>query len=146
MKTDQEIKEYIAARPGITADRVCSNIKQPGLTRGYVARLMSGASPAASPQQQPPAKVAVRVKPKTLADFRKAHDNPQKIRNGLASLGEGSYLTEEEFRQFCNIPANLWRRNAELPEFADNKLRHAGIVHWASKSTIQDMKTITGSA
>ena len=95
---------------------------------------------------QPPNRPPVRVKVKTLEDFRKAHDNPQKIRNGLASLRAGAYLTEEEFRQFCSIPANLWRRNAELPEFSDNHLKVAGVVHWASKSTIEEMKTIIGAA
>jgi hypothetical protein len=121
------------------ANNLCSH----GVPADRIRALQAaGSATAAVTPPKPP----VRVKPKTLDDFRKEFDNPQKIRNGLAALSNNSYLTEEEFRQFCKIPSNLWRRNAELPEFADNKLKVAGIVHWASKSTIQEMKTIIGSA
>jgi hypothetical protein len=142
MKTDQELREYIASRPGLSVETIANNLSGHHIPFDRIRACLSPTSaPAAVPM-----KPAVRVKPKTLDDFRKAHDNPQKIRKGIAALAEGSYLTEEEFRQFCNIPANFWRRNAELPEFADNKLRHVGIVYWASRPTIQEMKTIIGAA
>ena len=147
MKTTRQLQEYVKARPGITPQQLQKNLHQPGFTIEMARAALAGQPVAPNPVLiQPPNRPPVRVKVKTLEDFRKAHDNPQKIRNGLASLRAGAYLTEEEFRQFCSIPANLWRRNAELPEFSDNHLKVAGVVHWASKSTIQEMKSIIGAA
>ena len=142
MKTDAELQEYIRTHPSATLKQAYDNLHRHGVSWVRVKAAMEAARGPSAILPNP----QVRVRPKTLDDFRKAHDNPQKIRNGLASLADGAYLTEEEFRQFCNIPANLWRRNADLPEFSDNHLKHAGIVHWASKTTIQEMKTIIGVA
>lgn len=124
---------------------VAHNLRLHGVTSERIRGLLPQVKQAI-PMSNPPIKPIPRVRPKSLDEFRKMHDNPQKIRNGLESLASSAYLTEEEFRQFCNIPANLWRRNADLPEFVDNKLKHAGVVHWASKETIREMKNIIGSA
>ena len=131
-----------------TEAQIAHNLHNHGVTGDKVRSLMLLAKSPGAPvsEEQIAVKPAPRVRPKNLEEFRKMHDNPQKIRNGLANLVGSTYLTEEEFRQFCNIPATLWRRNAELPEFADHKLKHAGVVYWASKKTIQEMKTIIGSA
>ena len=146
MKTDQELRAYVAAHPGKSFSKLADNLSSHGVKAGDFQRAMAGTPKAPVSFVSPAPKPLARVKPKTLADFRKAFDNPQKIRNGLAALADGAYLTEEEFRVFCNIPQQLWRRNAELTEFADNHLKVAGIVHWAGKDTIQEMKTIIGSA
>ena len=146
MKTDQELREYAATHPTLSPSRIVDNLKSHKITVADVNRALAAAQKAAVPFAQPAPKPLVRVKPKTLDDFRRAFDNPQKIRNGLGALADGAYLTEEEFRVFCNIPQQLWRRNAELTEFSDNHLKVAGIVHWAGKDTIQEMKTIIGSA
>jgi hypothetical protein len=81
----------------------------------------------------------------SLADFRKAHDIPQKIRNKLPSL-RGGYVTEEELRKLCEVPVQNWRRYAELPEFAPNKFKLDGVTYWAGVETITQMKQITGRA
>jgi hypothetical protein len=148
MKTDSELREYIASHPALSVTTICKNLGSHRIPAARVRALIGTRNTNApvQPLASAPSRPVVRVRPKTLAEFRKAHDNPQKIRNGLAALADGAYLTEEEFRQFCNIPANFWRRNAELPEFADNKLRHVGVVYWASKPTVQEMKTIIGAA
>lgn len=99
-----------------------------------------GASP--EPQQAPVAKPRVR----SLSDFRRAHDVPQKIRDTIANLRADGYVTEEELRQLCEVPHQHWRRNAELPEFAANKFRLEGTTYWAAPSTIKSMKQITGRA
>jgi hypothetical protein len=148
MKTDQELRAYAAAHLGLSFSTMADNLRKSGVTAGDFHRAvgMKPAAPATVSAPQTAKAAPVRVKPKTLDDFRKAFDNPQKIRNGLATLADGGWLNEEEFRRFCDIPVQLWRRNADLPEFADHKLKHAGITHWAGKATIQEMKTIIGAA
>ena len=147
MKTDQEIIAYIRSHPATIASRIAHNLGAHGVTGERVRALWAVAKQADAPATVHTApKPPVRVKPKTMDDFRRAFDNPQKIRNGLSALAEGAYFTEEEFRVFCNIPQQLWRRNAELSEFSDNHLKVAGVVHWGRKGTIQEMKTIVGSA
>ena len=81
----------------------------------------------------------------SLADFRKAHDIAQKIRNKLPSL-RGGYVTEEELRKMCEVPVQNWRRYAELPEFSGNKFKLDGVTYWAGVETILQMKQITGRA
>ena len=146
MKTDPEIIAYIQSHPNHAPARIAHNLKRHGITGEKVRALWGRAKVAQTPASIGPTKAVVRVKLKSLDEFRRAHDNPQKIRTGLEGLTAGSYLTEEEFRVFCNIPAQLWRRNADLPEFSDNRLRHAGVVYWAAKTTIEEMKTIIGAA
>jgi hypothetical protein len=100
---------------------------------------------ATKPEQKPlaaPAKPRVR----SLADFRRSHDIPQKIRNTIRGLRPGGYVTEEELRQLCEVPVQNWRRHADLPEFSANKFRLDGVCYWASPETIKQMKQITGRA
>ena len=145
--TTDEIRAYIRTHPNHTNDQICSNLKHKGIHAADVnaAREPSGNSGklAAKPAT---ASSAPRIKVRDLSEFRKAHDNPQKIRTKLAAMREGSYVTEEELRQLCDVAVQHWRRNAELPEFSDNKFKLDGVVYWAPKDTIREMKKITGRA
>jgi hypothetical protein len=87
-----------------------------------------------------------KPRPRSLADFRRAHDIPQKIRDTVRALRKDCYVTEEELRKLCEIPVQNWRRNADLPEFSANKFRLDGVTYWAAPDTIKQMKTITGRA
>lgn len=98
-----------------------------------------------APQRIDAATTTTTARIHSLADFRKAHDIPQKIRNKLPSL-RGGYVTEEELRKLCEVPVQNWRRYAELPEFAGNKFKHDGVTYWANVETITQMKQITGRA
>lgn len=108
--------------------------------RRIVDALRSGKSAEERTSQTP------RVRAKLLSEFRRDHDIPQKIRDRLEGMRDGTYLTEEEMRQLCEVPVNNWRRNAELPEFADFKFKHDGVSYWAPTATIREMKKITGRA
>lgn len=144
MKTYQQIKNYLAAHPTLTDEQVRSNMKRHGVTRRQIAAVRNGLPPdevGAAPVGAPKA-IRVRV----LADFRRAHDIPQKIRERLGGLRPSGYVTEEELRQLCEVPVQSWRRHAELPEFAANKFRLDGVTYWAAPDTIRAMKQITGRA
>ncbi|MBU2072742.1 MAG: hypothetical protein KKA68_21115, partial [Gammaproteobacteria bacterium] len=93
-----------------------------------------------------PSPVTPRIKVRDISEFRKAHDIPQKIRTRLATMRTDNYVTEEEMRQLCDVAVQHWRRNADLPEFSENKFKLDGVVYWASKGTIHEMKKITGRA
>ena len=145
MKTPEQIKEYVRTHAHWTVRQMHAVLYRHGVNAEQIRAVRAELEKTEGAPSTPLPKLA-RIKPKSLDEFRKAHDIPQKIRLGLAQLPPSAYFTEEEFRQFCNVPANLWRRNAELPEFSDHKFKHAGVVHWAAKATITDMKRITGSA
>lgn len=94
---------------------------------------------------EPVNKVTVaRPRVKTLADFRRAHDIAQKIRDTVAAIRTDGYVTEEELRQMCEVPVAHWRRHADLPEFSVNKFKLDGTVYWAKEAAIKQMKQITG--
>lgn len=87
-----------------------------------------------------------RPRVRSLSDFRRMHDIPQKIRDTLDGIKTDGYVTEEELRHLCEVPVSMWRRNAELPEFAPYKFRLDGVTYWAATDTIKQMKQITGRA
>lgn len=142
MKTQAEIQAYIAAHPELTDTKIADNMRRHGIKVPQVreARASMGANGAR------PAAQAPRVRARDISEFRRAHDIPQKLRERLAALRPNSYLTEEELRQLCDVAVQNWRRNAELPEFADHKFKHDGVVYWGSAATIREMKRITGRA
>lgn len=90
-----------------------------------------------------PEYTAAKSDRKTLAGFRDAHDYAKRIKEAIAEHCHGdSYLTEAELRQAADVPGNLWRRYADLPEFEANKLTYRGQVLWGSQSTIKQMRDI----
>lgn len=94
----------------------------------------------------PAAITTSRPRVRSLSDFRRMHDIPQKIRDTLAGIKTDGYVTEEELRHLCEVPVSMWRRNADLPEFSSNKFKLDGVTYWASPETIKQMKLITGRA
>jgi hypothetical protein len=84
---------------------------------------------------------------RTLEDFRKAHDQSWKIRDGLRRLFSGSaYMTDAEFREAVSGNPSRWRSAADAQEFAENRYRVSGEILWASKDTIRKMRQIRGEA
>jgi hypothetical protein len=144
--TTDEIRAYVRTHPNHTTDQIVSNLKHKGVRYADVTAARGNAPIKKPAPAQAPAHTAQRIKIRDLSEFRKAHDNPQKIRNRLVAMREGSYVTEEELRQLCDVAVQHWRRNAELPEFADNKFKLDGVVYWAPQDTIREMKKITGRA
>jgi len=141
-KTQSELIEYIKRRPDLADYQVAKNMKCHGVRAGEVA-----AARAAMDSGRPAATVTPsRIRIRSLEDFRRSHDVPQKIRDRITGLKADGYVTEEELRQLCEVPVQGWRRNAELPEFSEHKLKIDGVTYWASKETIRAMKRITGRA
>ena len=143
MKTENEIRRYAKEHPGCTPRQIRSNLRRHKVTGRQVREALG----LPAPDSDKDGAIDIpRIRVRSIDEFRKAHDIPQKIRDRLANFRRGGYLTEEELRQLCGVPVQLWRRHAELPEFADHKLRHEGVVYWGAKETIVKMKQITGRA
>ena len=132
MKTQQQLKEYVSAHPGLTVRDIVRNLHRQNVRPENVRAAMAGG-----------AVVAKAGNVKTLADFRKEHDCPQKLREAIKRLGKG-YVSESEMRTMAQIPNQRWRGTADSPEFDDNRIKANGSVLWASKQTIAEMKTIMG--
>jgi len=93
----------------------------------------------------PDGTVQIGPKPagKTLDQFRAQFDVREKIRAGLSRIG-AVYMTDTEFREFCGVPLNRWRRYADLEEFLPFRLRLSDVLYWASAEMIGEMKNIAG--
>ena len=84
---------------------------------------------------------------RTLADFRREHDQTWKIRDGLRRLFTGGVImTDAEFRNAVNGNATRWRSAADAAEFRENRYRVSGEMNWGSKETIREMRKIRGEA
>lgn len=90
---------------------------------------------------------AVAEKARTLADFRKEHDQAWKIRDGLKRLFGGQVImTDSEFRDAVSGNPSRWRAAADMTEFKENRYRVSGELYWAAKETIREMRKIKGEA
>ena len=140
---DTTTRELIAAKIRARAElkdyEIAKLLKRRKVKSADVAEVR--ATMGGKPEDKP---AIVRIR--SLHEFKRAHDVPQKIRDRLASLRKDGYVTEEELRQLCEVPVQNWRRHAELPEFAPHKFKLDGVTYWASVETIRAMKQITGRA
>jgi hypothetical protein len=100
--------------------------------------------PAAAEKQPAPKPTSTG---RTLADFRKSHDQSWKIRDGVRRLLVGGiYMTDAEFREAVGGNPARWRVAADASEFAQFRYRVQGELLWASAATIKEMRKIRGEA
>ncbi len=139
MRTQEQIVEYLKLHPGISTHKVCSSMKRHGVSAAQVkaARAVLGAGCGLS-------SCGTHHRPRTLDTFRDEFDIALKIRKGLKRLPKNEYRHDDEFREFCGVPMNQWRRYADMDEFSVFKLKHAGRLHWAHPQFIEQMKEVLG--
>ena len=145
-KTRSIIVAAIGRFSGKANWEIADNIKHkiPGVRAAQVAEVRGESN--AVPEKATTGAVQNRPRIRSLAEFHRDHDIPQKIRDTINGLRKDGYATEEELRQMCGVPVQNWRRNADLPEFSGNKFKLDGVTFWAAPTTIQSMKQITGRA
>lgn len=83
-------------------------------------------------------------KGKTLSQFRTQFDVREKIRQGIKSHLKNITMTDQEFREACQVPVNEWRRFASLDEFSQYTAKLKGTVFWARPEMLLEMKEILG--
>jgi len=138
MKTIEQRVIAAAQKHGWSVNKVRKNLSNPPSGDEVRAILEAHEVNVSFPDGLPPKPAG-----KTLASFRDAHDYAKRIKEAIAEhCGGDSYLTEAELRQSADVPGNLWRRYADLPEFESNKLTYRGQVLWGSQSTIKQMRDI----
>jgi hypothetical protein len=146
MDQRQRVKNYIAKHGTTDAARIRSGLYNgkggpvPSSVIREVLAQVSGQPLPTAPSPTPPTS---KVKTRTLGEFRSQHDYALKLKRTLSELGEG-YLTEHELKAAAGIPAHVWRRYADLPEFQQNKLKLRDVTYWAKPRVIEQMKEIVG--
>lgn len=133
----QKVINCIKKRPDITNKKIYSNVKGSNVDIVTQARKMVGNKIA-------PSEVKTPVKGKTLEQFKKQFDVREKIKDGLKRLGSDCYMTDTEFREFCGVHINNWRRFADEDQFKNYRVRINSIWHWASAGMVKRMKDIVG--
>jgi hypothetical protein len=88
--------------------------------------------------------VVKKVRGRTLQQFKALFDVKERIRNGIKTHLGTVYLTDQEFREACEIPPQDWRRHADLDEFEMYRWRYKTILYWAHPRTIEAMKETVG--
>lgn len=127
----ERIRACAARHPDWPARRISNSIK--GSTEALVRECL----PASKPAPEAP-------KGRTLAAFRAEYDVREKIRAGLRGLGKGVYMTDPEFRDACEVPAQYWRRFADLDEFKPYRWRFRETLYWGQPATLAEMREIVG--
>ena len=139
---DQAIREkaeaLLAADPTLGRERLAKELNiSEGVTRTMLKKLES----AVCIQTKGTPSVSAG---KSLTDFRQQFDISLRIREGLSKLN-GVYMTDSEFRQFCNIPTSHWRQYADQDEFKKFRGKFpGGQLLWAKESMMIEMKRIAG--
>lgn len=107
----------------------------------------AGVAGKGTPTPAAPARPAAAGATRTLADFRRDHDQSWKIRDGLKRLfAGGAIMTDAEFREAVNGNPSRWRAAADQAEFREFRYRVGGELLWAAKDTIREMRKIRGEA
>lgn len=123
--------------------------KVAGMRTATFSKLVQGkitAQPNKIKSLSKPAKT-VPADNRTLADFRREHDQAWKIRDGLKRLFGGQVImTDAEFREAVSGNPSRWRAAADMSEFKENRYRVGGELLWASKETVREMRKIRGEA
>lgn len=148
MTLEERIEAAIERNPGHTPAQIARNVR--GSHVHDVLAVIGGTKGQPCPQTPTVAsrkKTESDAATRTLADFRREHDQAWKIRDGLNRLFGGQVImTDAEFREaVCGNP-NRWRSAADQTEFKENRYRVGGEVLWASKETILEMRKIRGEA
>jgi hypothetical protein len=119
-------------------------IKATGAHRDSVVRVMRHMGIGGGAGKAP---VVSGAPQRTLADFRREHDQVWKIRDGIKRLFRGKeILTDAEFRQAVGGNPSRWRSAADMEEFRANRYRVSGEMLWAGANTINEMRKIRGEA
>lgn len=88
---------------------------------------------------------SIKQRGKTLGQFRAQFDVRERIRAGIKRHLNGVYMTDQEFREACGIPAQDWRRFADLDEFEPYRWRYRAVIYWAQPKMIASMKETVGA-
>lgn len=64
-------------------------------------------------------------------------DYGAQLRRAVSKLKRG-YLPEYAFRASLNMPADKFRRAADMPEFEPYKIKIDGKIHWAPKDLVTE--------
>jgi len=87
---------------------------------------------------KPPEKSAQKIAGFTAKDLRSKYDNVFKIREGVKKLKAGIYLSDQQMRELCKVPINLWRACAEKAEFDKFKYKpNAKDIYWGTPQSIR---------
>jgi hypothetical protein len=150
MKTPLErVKDYIARTGASDAERIrlAMRRKSEGPVPMAVIRAVLAGRPA------PEVKVSVDGKPAktspeagvkklTIEDVMRQYHVPTKIKSTISSHLEGrnALYDDDSFRKLCEVPVQNWRRNADLAEFASNKIKISSVLHWGSVENCKRIK------
>lgn len=135
MRSEGKSYSEIAAAVGVAKSTVQEAFA--GAKRNHRAGIAAKPKPTA-PEAAPS---------RTLADFRREHDQTWKIRDGLRRLFAGQVImTDAEFREAVSGNPSRWRAAADQSEFKEHRYRVGGELLWAGKETIREMRKIRGEA
>ena len=92
-------------------------------------------------QKTMPVKPVVKAVGLTENEFRARHDNMFKIRTGCKKLQRNRYLTDQQMREACGVPSNMWRGFSDSTDFDNYKIRmNGGLVYWGVPECIKKLK------
>lgn len=95
MKTKEQIRQYVAARPGIDIRKVCKNLAVPTA----LAREALGETPAPTPA----------APGRAVSDLIAQFDDVAKVEKTMKALPKAQYLEDEEMRRAVSCGSGRWR-------------------------------------
>ena len=73
-------------------------------------------------------------------EIRAKHDNMFKIRAAVTQLQRGRYLTDQQMRELCKVPPQVWRGYSDNIEFDKYKIRLNKVLYWGIPAGIKKLK------
>jgi len=114
MKTQQEIRDYIALHPNHTNKQIADNMHRHGVTKTQVqlARALAPSSATINAESQPTV-CGHGVKP--LAGLMDQFDDISKVQKAMRALPKAAYVDDDEMRRNLGISIQRWREVRSHP-------------------------------
>ena len=109
MKTPQQLKEYVAAHPGWTNERMRNALKSHNVSAAQLRAAMSG-TPSPAVQN-----IQTKTIGQPLTNLISQFDDVAKVAKAMKALPKDSYLDDDEMRRNCGVNPDRWKAVCQHP-------------------------------
>ena len=109
MKTQKQLKEYIAGHPGMKLHHMAHNLSRHGVTVPMMKAAMEAGTELEQPSRPP------RSIGQPLSQLIDQFDDVSKAAKAMKALPKDSYLDDDEMRRSCGVNPDRWKAVCQHP-------------------------------
>lgn len=132
----EAVAKYGGVKPAARALQCCPRSMRQALKGRTVELKGVGAMPTVT---MPATDAGIR-RGISVRDFMGRFNYGQKLADAIRKLCRNDFVLDSEIRAAADIPVAYFRGIADLPEFADNKVKDGDKIYWSSAENVARVK------